>query len=294
MRLPVKKADIINELKKEMIISVASGKGGTGKTTIAVNMALSLRNVQFLDCDVEEPNAHIFLKPEIRERKPCCVSVPRIDPKKCNFCGKCSQACEFNAIAVFKDNTLIFPELCHSCGLCSLVCPEGAINEEEREIGVVEKGFSDGVEFVHGILNIGEAMSTPLISAVKEEIDKNKTAVVDVPPGTSCPVIEAIHGSDFCILVTEPTPFGLYDLKIAAGVLEKLGIRHGVILNQDGIGYQEVEKFCKKEEIPILLRIPYDREIAELYSEGIAFVQNMPEWGEKFNEVFEVIEKWTR
>ncbi|MBN2014962.1 MAG: ATP-binding protein [Candidatus Altiarchaeota archaeon] len=274
-----------------MIISVASGKGGTGKTTVAVNLALSLENAQLLDCDVEEPNAHIFLTPDIRERKPCFVSVPEIDQKKCNFCRKCSKACEFNAIAVLEDNVLIFPELCHSCGLCALVCPKKAITEKKRRIGVVEKGSSNGIEFVQGILNIGEAMSTPLISAVKEEIDKNKIAIVDVPPGTSCPVIEAVHGSDYCILVTEPTPFGLYDLKIAIGVLEKLKIRKGVIINQDGIGDQEVEEFCKKNGIQILLRIPYDRKIAELYSKGIPFIQEMPEWKEKFKEVFEKIKK---
>ncbi len=276
-----------------MIISVASGKGGTGKTTVAVNMALSLDDLQFLDCDVEEPNAHLFLKPEIKERKPCLVPVPEIDQKKCNYCGKCSQACEFNAIAVFRSNTLIFPELCHSCGLCSLLCPEKAITEKKRGIGMVEKGFSNGVEFVHGILNIGEAMSTPLIGAVKNEIDKNRIVILDAPPGTSCPVIETVYGSDYCILVTEPTPFGLYDLKLVVGVLEKLGIRHGVIINQDGIGDQEVEKFCRKEGIPLLLKIPYDRKIAELYSRGVPFIKEMPEWREKFKEVFEAIGKWT-
>lgn len=270
-----------------MIISVASGKGGTGKTTVAVNLALSLENVQFLDCDVEEPNAHIFLKPEIKERKPCIVSIPKIDPKKCNYCGKCSQVCEFNAIAVFKDNTIIFPELCHSCGLCSLACPEEAIVEVGKRIGIVEKGISNGIEFVHGILDIGEIMSTPLISVVKDEIDKNKTVILDAPPGTACPVIETVHCSDFCILVAEPTPFGLYDLRLAVKVLKKLGIPYGVLINQDGIGDQGVEKFCEKEGIPVLLKIPHDRKIAELYSKGTPFVKEMPEWRERFREVFE-------
>ncbi len=272
-----------------MIISVASGKGGTGKTTIAVNLALSLENVQLLDCDVEEPNAHIFLKPEITDRETCSVLVPEIDKEKCNYCGKCSQICEFNAIAVFNNNAIIFQELCHSCGLCSLACPEKAITEREREIGIVEKGISNGIEFVHGILNPGEIISPPLISAVKDKINRDKTVIIDAPPGTSCPVIEAIYNSDFCLLVTEPTPFGLYDLRLAVGVLKKLGIPFGVVINREGIPYREVEKFCTKRKIPVLLRISYSQRIAELYSRGIPFVLEMPEWKEKFMDIFDRI-----
>ncbi|ODS39041.1 MAG: (4Fe-4S)-binding protein [Candidatus Altiarchaeales archaeon WOR_SM1_86-2] len=272
-----------------MIISIASGKGGTGKTTVAVNLALSLKNVQFIDCDVEEPNAHIFLKPEIKERKNAFIPVPEIDKEKCTYCRKCAEACEFNAIAILPGNFMLFKELCHGCGLCAMVCPENAITEKNREIGVIEKGKANGIEFVHGILNIGEAMSSPLISSVKDEIDKNSVVIVDAPPGASCPVIESLNGSDYCILVTEPTPFGLYDLKIAVGVLEKLEIPHGVIINRDGIGDRGVEKFCSGKKIPVLLKIPYDKTIAELYSKGTPFVLEMPEWKKKFREIFEKI-----
>ena len=272
-----------------MIISIASGKGGTGKTTVAVNLALSLKNVQFIDCDVEEPNAHIFLKPEIKERKNAFIPVPEIDKEKCTYCRKCAEACEFNAIAILPGNFMLFKELCHGCGLCAMVCPENAITEKNREIGVIEKGKANGIEFVHGILNIGEAMSSPLISSVKDEIDKNSVVIVDAPPGASCPVIESLNGSDYCILVTEPTPFGLYDLKIAVGVLEKLEIPHGVIINRDGIGDRGVEKFSSGKKIPVLLKIPYDKTIAELYSKGTPFVLEMPEWKKKFREIFEKI-----
>ena len=277
-----------------MIISIASGKGGTGKTTVAVNLALSLaenEEVQLLDCDVEEPNSHIFLNPEITETKKAFIPVPEINKEKCTFCGKCAKACEFNAIAILPDNFMLFKELCHGCGLCAMVCPEKAITEKNREIGVIEKGTSNGIEFVHGTLNIGEAMSSPLIGAVKDEIDKNKTVIVDAPPGAACPVIETLHASDYCILVTEPTPFGLYDLRIAVELLEKLKIPHGVIINRDGIGDKGVEKFCSKNKIPILLKIPYNKKIAETYSRGISFVLEMPEWKEKFNELFYKINK---
>lgn len=273
----------------DMIISIASGKGGTGKTTIAVNLALSLaenEEVQLIDCDVEEPNAHIFLKPEITETKEAFVPVPEIDKNKCTSCGECAKACEFNAIAILPKKFMIFNELCHGCGLCKIVCPENAITEKKRAIGIIEKGISGRIGFVHGKLNIGEAMSSNLISVVKDEIDKNKIAIIDAPPGAACPVIKTLHNSDYCVLVTEPTPFGLHDLRIAVEVLEKLKIPHGVIINRDGIGNDETEKFCNENKIPILLKIPYNKKIAELYSKGIPYVTKMPEWKERFLDVF--------
>lgn len=272
-----------------MIISIASGKGGTGKTTVATNMALSLTNVQLLDCDVEEPNAHIFLQPEIQKQMPVYIAVPMIDKIRCDYCGKCAEFCEFNALAVLNDMVMVFPELCHGCGGCSIVCPKNAIVEENREIGVVKQGAAGDIKFVYGELNIGEHMAVPVIKGVKSEIDNDKTVIIDASPGTSCPVIAAVHGSDYCILVTEPTPFGLHDLELAVEVLRKMEIPFGVIINREGIGDQKVQEYYKEEGIPILLTIPVDRKIAELYSRGVPFVLEMPGWKEKFLDVFEHI-----
>ncbi len=273
-----------------MIISIASGKGGTGKTTVAVNLALSLSNVQLLDCDVEEPNSHIFLKPEIDTVKSAGTIVPVIDHDSCDYCGKCAAACEYNAIVVLPAQVMVFSELCHGCGLCSMVCPRDAISEETREIGVIKKGRSgDNIELVYGLLNIGEIMAAPLIDHVKEEISPEKTVIIDAPPGTACPVIAAIAGSDYCILVTEPTPFGLYDLKLIVEVLRVLKIPSGVVINKAGIGNRDVYDYCKEEKIPILLEIPYDTKIAEYYSEGIPFVNTIPEWKNRFEGVIDVI-----
>jgi len=203
-----------------MIISVASGKGGTGKTTIATNLAVSLDGkAQLLDCDVEEPNAHIFMKPNIDHREKVTTPVPEVDLEKCDFCGECGEICQFSAITVIGKKVLTFPELCHSCRGCVMVCPQDAIQEKEREVGVMETGASGPVAFGQGRLRIGEAMSPPLIDRVKAQIRSDKVAIIDAPPGTSCPVIAALKGSDFTILVTEPTPFGLNDLKLAVGVV---------------------------------------------------------------------------
>ena len=272
-----------------MIISVASGKGGTGKTTVAVNLALSIKNTQFLDCDVEEPNAHIFLKPAIKSKYKITVPVPKINKEKCNFCGKCQEVCQYNAIAVLKNDVLIFPELCHSCGGCALFCPQGAISEEGREIGLIEIGNVDDMQFVHGKLNIGEVMSPPLIREVKKYINPTREVIIDVPPGTSCPVIEAVKGSDYCILVTEPTPFGLYDLTLAVEVLKKLKMPFGVIINRSDIGDENVDTYCKENNISILMRIPFDKKIAQSYSKGIPFVNIFPEKKRDFEELLERI-----
>jgi MinD superfamily P-loop ATPase len=265
-----------------MIISIASGKGGTGKTTVAVNMALSLRNVQLLDCDVEEPNVHLLLPPKINETKPVYILTPRIDEEKCDHCGKCSEFCQFNALFVTPEKVLFFPELCHGCGGCMLVCPKKAITEKNVKIGVVKKGVAGDVELVYGELNVGEPMPGPVIKNVKRQIKSSKTAIIDSPPGASCPVIESVHGSDYCLLVSEPTPFGLHDLKIMAQVLEELNIPFGVIINRAGIGDRKIYDFCEEKNVPILLEIPFQRKVAELYSRGIPFVVEMPEWKRKF------------
>lgn len=275
-----------------MIISVASGKGGTGKTTIAVSLALSLNNnVQFLDCDVEEPNAHIFLKPKITCTQSVNVLVPQVDEEKCTHCGKCAKVCSYNAIAVLKEKVLFFPELCHNCGGCSLLCPEKAIKEVPRQKGIVEEGEANSINFLHGKLTVGEAVSPPLIRAVKKVAHKNQTTIIDVPPGTSCPVIEAVKGSDFCILVTEPTPFGLNDLILAVEALRKLKIPFGVVINRADLGDKKVEEYCDEEKISILMQIPMDKEIAIAYSNGIPLVERKPEYKEKFRELYKEIEK---
>jgi len=275
-----------------MIISVASGKGGTGKTLVATSLALSLKDndrVQLLDCDVEEPDDHLFLKPEIAGSKAVSILVPAVDEEKCTYCGRCAEVCTYHAIAVLGDYVLTFPQLCHGCGACSYLCPEKAISEDSRETGVVEWGYSDGLNFVHGKLTVGEAMAPPVIRKVKDYANNDGIVIVDVPPGTSCPVVEAIKGSDFCILVTEPTPFGLNDLALAVEMVRELGIPCGVILNRAGVGDSKVAEYCEKENIPILLTIPLDTEIARLYSRGIALVDGMPQWKGSFLQLFDKI-----
>ncbi len=277
-----------------MIISVASGKGGTGKTLVATSLALSLKDkheVQLLDCDVEEPNDHVLLKPVITCSEAVCIPVPKVDEQKCTYCGKCAEVCAYHAISVFPKNVLVFPHLCHGCGACSYLCPEKAISEEMREIGVVESGYTDGIGFAHGKLSIGEPTPTPVIRKVKELANHDGIVIIDVSPGTSCPVVESIKGSDFCILVTEPTPFGLNDLALAVETVRELGIPCGIVLNRAGIGDSGVEKYCHKENLPILLTIPLDMDIARLYSRGVTLVQGIPQWKKSFLTLFERIQE---
>jgi len=273
-----------------MIISIASGKGGTGKTTIATNLALSLGEAQLIDCDVEEPNANIFLNAKIKEREDISVSIPEIDKTECDFCGKCSDFCAYNALAVVPSDVLVFPELCHSCGGCELVCPQNAVSWRERVVGKVEHGMAEGIDFYHGLLNVGEIQAIPVIKALKRKVDKSKNVILDAPPGTSCPVVETVGGSDYCILVTESTPFGLHDLKLAVDVVRHLYIPFGVIINRDGIGDKKVELYCQNEKIPVLMKIPHSEEIAQLYSKGIPFVNELSGWSDRFQKLFSRIQ----
>jgi len=277
-----------------MIISIASGKGGTGKTTVAVNLALSLKDshsVQFLDCDVEEPNAHFFLNIHTLQSKPVFLPVPEIIEEKCTYCGKCAEVCAYNAIAVLKDNVLVFPELCHGCGGCTLLCPEQAIQEKGQKIGVIEYGSENNLQFIHGKLDIGQAMSPPIIREVKKHINAAQIIIIDVPPGTSCPVIEAVKGSDVSLLVTEPTPFGLNDLRLAVETLRILKIPFGVVVNRADIGDRQVQNYCLKENIPVLMTIPMDKNIAVAYSEGKTIIETQPFYKQKFLELFKKLKK---
>lgn len=275
-----------------MIISIASGKGGTGKTMIATSLTLALKekySVELLDCDVEEPNDSIFIKPDINRLNPVTIPVPEIDEERCTYCGKCAEVCAYNAIAVIQGNVLVFPELCHGCGACSYLCTEDAINEKGKEIGVIERGNSDGVVFVQGKLSIGQPMAPPIIREVKKLSGGQEITIIDASPGTSCPVVEAIKDSDFCLLVTEPTPFGLNDLRLAVETVRKIDLPFGVLLNRVGTGDNKTQEYCQEENIPILMTIPLDKRIAGMYSRGITLVEGMPEYRERFLLLFQAI-----
>ena len=255
-----------------MKVTIASGKGGTGKTTVATNLALFLsktgRKVCYADCDAEAPNGHIFLKPQVAERRSVGILVPEVDQARCTACGECARVCQYSAIVVVRDKVLTFPELCHGCGGCTLVYPAGAIREVPREIGVLEKGKAGSLDFVHGKLNIGEPMVPPLIREVKRSVPAETETVIDAPPGTSCPVIESVKGADYVLLVTEPTPFGLNDLKLAVEMVRQLGLPFGIVINRSDIGDERVREYGVRESIAVLLEIPDDRRIAEAYSRG--------------------------
>lgn len=284
-----------------MVIAVASGKGGTGKTMVAVSLALTAAGEEaehrplLLDCDVEEPNAGLFLDTEYSLQRKTGVLVPEVDNDKCTYCGRCSEVCVWNAIAVAGTRTLVFRDMCHGCASCMYVCPENAITEILHATGKIEGGQASSVDFARGIMNIGQAMPVPTITSLLKEYlprEREDLVIIDAPPGTSCPVVEAVSRSDYVVLVTEPTPFGLHDLKAAVDVVvNQLGIQAGVIINRDGIGDMGVEEYCKSENLHILARIPMKRSIAEVLSEGIPLIQGYPEYRKVFQDILSGIRK---
>ncbi|MFZ5918684.1 MAG: ATP-binding protein [Chloroflexota bacterium] len=290
-----------------MIIAVASGKGGTGKTTVATSLALSIPTTAarhetdqsesvhsarplFLDCDVEEPNAALFLQPALDHREEVGISVPEVDFDRCTYCGRCAEVCVWHAIAVVGKNVLLFSELCHGCGSCTLNCPEEAIHEVLHVMGSLESGSAGPIDFGQGTLDVGQAMGVPIIRQLKKKHlsdAEDRVVILDAQPGTSCPVVETMRDADFVLLVTEPTPFGLHDLRLTVQVArDELGLPVGVVVNREGIGDAGVDEYCAAEGIPILMRLPLDRRIAEAISNGVPLVQALPEYRSRFLELY--------
>jgi len=281
-----------------MNIAIASGKGGTGKTTIATSLAKALINagkkVTCLDCDVEAPNAHLFLHPIFSRSMDVDLLIPKVDADLCDGCGRCAEVCEFNAILTFGQETMVFPELCHGCGSCTLVCPQNAITEVPRTLGIVESGLTkEGIKFAHGVLNIGEAIAVPIITNLKNDHGNSESEIIilDSPPGASCPVVESLKDADFVILVTEPTPFGLHDLKIAVELTQELNIPTGIVINRDGIGDSKVDEYCREANLPVLMRIPFDKEIGKGIAKGKLLVEIYPEYLINLQEMFSQIQE---
>ena len=288
-----------------MIVAIASGKGGTGKTSLAVNLARTLERthampVQLLDCDVEEPNAHLFLAGTPIGEETINIAVPDFDPDRCDACDECVDFCQFNALASVGKTPLLFPELCHGCGGCTLVCPQDAIREKDYRIGVIKTARAGNITLKSGCLDVGVSLASTLVHALKERLDEGITTILDAPPGTACQAVATLRGSDFVVLVTEPTPFGLHDLTLAVDTVRALELpfgvvvnRVGVVVNRVGVGDDRVQRYCASEDIPILLEIPDDRRVAVAYSRGELMVDALPEYQAHFAQLWQAIESHT-
>lgn len=271
-----------------MIITVASGKGGTGKTTVAASLAHSLADSVYLDCDVEEPNGHLLLHPDYYSKESAFKVLPEIDASKCTVCGKCAELCEFNALINLQTEIMIIEEMCHSCGVCEYFCPEKAIKEIPKEIGKIRIGYNtENILCIDGVLRVGEISAVPLIKAVKERTKPGMVNIIDSPPGTSCSMVETVRESDYCLLVTESSPFGLSDLKLAVEVVQTLGTPFGVIINKYDVTYTEMVIYLKNNNIDLLMKIPFSKEVAQTYSEGVLPVSKDPLLKEEFIKLFQ-------
>lgn len=285
---------MIETTRKSLRIAVASGKGGTGKTTIATNLAATLVRtgcqVTYMDGDVEAPNGHIFLKPEIHAAASVCLPVPAVDEERCTACGKCTELCQYGALILIGRQILVFPDLCHGCGGCQRVCPEEAIQENPRRIGVIETGLAGPIHFIQGRLDIGSPLSPPVIRAARQQLSGDGVQLIDAPPGTACAAVQAVEGTDYVLLVTEPTPFGLHDLQLSVDMLRLLGQPFGVVVNRADEGSGLIREYCAIEGIDILLELPDDRRVAEVCSRGELIVDVLPEYGPCFIALFAQIE----
>lgn len=275
-----------------MRAAVLSGKGGTGKTFVSVNLAAMAGNAVYIDCDVEEPNGRLFLKPTHTKETPVYTLIPEFDAARCTGCRKCVEFCRYNALVFIREKPMVFSEVCHSCGGCSLLCPEDAVSEKPHPVGVVEEGVSGSVRVVTGVMNTGEASAVPVIkAALSAGTGTEKLTVIDCPPGSGCPVMESVMDADYCILVTEPTAFGLHNLQMVHKLVTLLGKPCGVVVNKTDEAYAPLEKFCTAHRTPILLRIPYSAKLAELGAGGQIAAEHDEGTASLFGRLFSAVQK---